>query len=167
MPLCGAHPQDPVTLQKADRRRRRRSHDRGAPGSKLPWKTDQSVLSSPSAPGARTTRNHARAAQGRKAAPAGGPITPKSGGPISTKSGGSIHTKSCSGRRRRVIEFLRITTGILRTERSVAARPRLGEEALTRINDKAAYRRARSLRQPHRFKGGRAGDVAFAQSPWN
>jgi len=38
---------------------------------------------------------------------------------------------------------------------------------LTRINDKAAYRRARSFRQPHRFKGGRAGEVAFTQSPWN
>ena len=45
-----------------------------------------------------------RAAQGRKAAPAGGPIgtksggsiTPKSGGPIRTKSGGSNHAKSCS-----------------------------------------------------------------------
>jgi hypothetical protein len=43
-----------------------------------------------------------RAAQGRKAAPAGGPngtksggsITPKSGGPIQTKSGGSNHSKS-------------------------------------------------------------------------
>ena len=43
------------------------------------------------------------AAQGRKAAPTGGPIgsksggsiTPKSGGPIRTKSGGSNHTKSC------------------------------------------------------------------------
>ena len=43
------------------------------------------------------------AAQGRKAAPAGGPIgtksggsiTPKSGGPIQTKSGGSNHSKSC------------------------------------------------------------------------
>src|SRR5882757_6723287 len=42
-------------------------------------------------------------AQGRKAAPAGGPIgtksggsiTPKSGGPIQTKSGGSNHSKSC------------------------------------------------------------------------
>jgi hypothetical protein len=48
-------------------------------------------------------------AQGRKAAPAGGPngsksggsITPKSGGPIQTKSGGSNHSKSCSGARRR------------------------------------------------------------------
>ncbi len=43
-------------------------------------------------------------AQGRKAAPAGGPIgtksggsiTPKSGGPIQTKSGGSNHSKSCN-----------------------------------------------------------------------
>ena len=43
-------------------------------------------------------------AQGRKAAPAGGPIrtksggsiTPKSGGPIPTKSGGSNHSKSCN-----------------------------------------------------------------------
>ena len=159
MPLCGAHPQDPVTLQKADRRRRRRSHDRGAPGSKLPWKTDQSVLSSPSAPGARTTRNHTRRS-GSKSGSGRWSHYPEIGW-----SHFDEITKSCSGRRRRVIEFLRITTGILRTERSVAARPRLGEEALTRINDKAAYRRSRSLRQPHRFKGGRAGDVAFAQSP--
>src|ERR1035438_5502507 len=33
---------------KADRRRRRRSDDREVPGPKLPWKTDQSVLASPS-----------------------------------------------------------------------------------------------------------------------
>ena len=52
-------------------------------------------------PGRRATT---RAAQGRKAAPAGGPIgtksggsiTPKSGGPIQTKSGGSNHPKSCT-----------------------------------------------------------------------
>jgi hypothetical protein len=45
-------------------------------------------------------------AQGRKAAPAGGPIgtksggsiTPKSSGPIPTKSGGSNHAKSCTNR---------------------------------------------------------------------
>jgi hypothetical protein len=45
-----------------------------------------------------------RAAQVRKAAPAGrligtisgGSITPKSGGPIPTKSGGSFRTKSCN-----------------------------------------------------------------------
>jgi hypothetical protein len=45
-----------------------------------------------------------RAAQGRRAAPAGGliraksggSITPKSGGPIPTKSGGSNHSKSCT-----------------------------------------------------------------------
>ena len=44
------------------------------------------------------------AAQGRKAAPDGGPIgtksggsiTPKSGGPIPAKSGGSNHSKSCT-----------------------------------------------------------------------
>src|ERR1700730_3142836 len=69
----------------------------------MPWKTDQSVLASPlrswSLGDAIT-----RAAQGRKAAPAGGPIgtksggsiTPKSGGPIPTKSGGSNHSKSCN-----------------------------------------------------------------------
>ena len=33
--------------RKTDRRRRRRSHDRGAPGSKVPWKIDHSVLPSP------------------------------------------------------------------------------------------------------------------------
>jgi hypothetical protein len=80
---------------------------------------------------------------------------------------GGLHHDYSLVAARRLIECLRITTGILRSERSVAARPRLGEEALTRIDDKAAYRRARSLRQPHRFKGGRAGEVAFAQSPWN
>jgi hypothetical protein len=37
------------------------------------------------------------AAQGRKAAPAGGPIGTKSGDPISMKSGRSNHTKSCIG----------------------------------------------------------------------
>src|ERR1700730_7196095 len=56
-----------------------------------------------SAPGAwRRSKKHVT--QGRKAAPAGGPIgaksggsiTPKSGGPIQTKSGGSNHSKSCT-----------------------------------------------------------------------
>jgi len=59
------------------------------------------VLASPFRSWSLATQKHA--AQGRKAAPAGGPIgtksggsiTPKSGGPIPTKSGGSIHTKSC------------------------------------------------------------------------
>jgi hypothetical protein len=63
---------------------------------------DQSVLSSPSAPGPRTdARSHAP--QGRIAAPAcgllgtkpGGSITLKSSGPIWRKTDGSNHSKSC------------------------------------------------------------------------
>ena len=58
--------------------------------------------------GRRPTQKHA--AQGRKAAPAGGPngtksggsITPISGGPIPAKSGGSNHSKSCSKTRGRL-----------------------------------------------------------------
>ena len=87
---------------KIDRRRSSRSDDRAVPAPKLPWKTDQSVLASPLRSWSLATPKHG--AQGRKAAPAGGPIgtksggsiTPKSGGPIPTKSGGSNQKKSCT-----------------------------------------------------------------------
>jgi hypothetical protein len=81
-----------------------------------------------------------RAAQGRKAAPVGGPIgtksggsiTPKSGGPISTKSGGSINTKSSTEQPTHHLHRIR---GLVRHHES---EERFGISMFSRANQAAA-----------------------------